>query len=71
MNEQVKKGKAPRGVKRVDNPDSQYSEPHIHFDDGTSITRSGKIHDASHGTPQLTKPIIDWLHDNGWCLNIN
>ena len=71
MNKQVEKGQAPRGVQRVDNPDAQYSEPHIHFDDGTSITQSGKIHDASHGTPNLTKPILEWLHNNGWCLDIN
>ncbi|HCL04172.1 MAG TPA: hypothetical protein DHW61_17495, partial [Lachnoclostridium phytofermentans] len=55
MNKQIEKGQAPRGVKRVDNPDPQYSEPHVHFDDGTSISQSGKIHDAHNGTPNLTK----------------
>lgn len=44
----MEKGQAPRGVKRVDNPDAQYGEPHIHFDDGTSITQSGKVHDAGN-----------------------
>ena len=70
MNKQIQKGQAPRGVKRVDNPDSQYAEPHVHFEDGTSITQSGKIHDANHGSPKLTRPILEWLHNNGWCLNI-
>ena len=71
MNEQIKKGQAPKEVKRVDNPDPQFSEPHVHFKDGTSITKSGKIHDASHGAPKLTRAILDWLHKNGWCMNIN
>ena len=71
MNKQVERGQAPKGVQRVDNPDAQYAEPHVHFDDGTSITQSGKIHDAGHGTPRLTNAIIDWLHNNGWCTNLN
>ena len=70
MNKQINKGQAPKGVVRVDNPDSIYAEPHVHFGDGTSITQSGKIHDRSHGTPHLTREILNWLHSNGWCLNI-
>lgn len=70
MNQQVKRGQAPRGVTRVDNPDSVYSKPHVHFDDGTSITIDGEIHDAGHGIPQISGEILQWLHRNGWCLNI-
>ena len=71
MNRQIERGQAPRGVRSVHNPDPQYAEPHVHFDDGTSITRSGNVHDASHGTPNLTKEILEWLHNNGWCLDID
>ena len=70
LDKQIQKGQAPRGVKRADKPDPQLAEPHVHFDDGTSITQSGKIHDAHKGTPNLTKQILDWLHRNGWCLDI-
>lgn len=42
MQQQVEKDQAPRGGKRVDKPDFQYAEPHVHFDDGTSIHKAEK-----------------------------
>ena len=71
MNQQVMKGQAPREVKSVHNPDPQYAKPHVHLKDGTSISIDGTIHDAHNGVPHLSIKVLKWLHDNGWCLNLN
>ena len=70
MQSQVEKGQAPKNVDRVDKSDPLYSKPHVHFKDGTSITIDGEIHDSHNGKPKLSREVLDWLHINGWCLNI-
>ena len=70
MNQQIKKGQAPREIKRIDPPQTSVpnSKIHAHFQDGTSLNIDGTIHDVSHGIPKLTKQTIDWLIKHGWKL---
>ena len=70
MNRQIKKGQAPKEIKRIDPPKTSVpnSKIHAHFKDGTSLNIDGTIHDASHGIPKLTKQASDWLIKNGWKL---
>jgi hypothetical protein len=63
MQQEVYKGQAPAGVKRVDdahNP-NEGGKPHVHYDDGTSSNNDGTIHDAGQGQPNPVKAIIEWL----------
>jgi len=69
MQQEVEKGQAPRKVDRVDpahNPNVENQKPHVHFKDGTSINNDGTVHDAGHGTPKLTKEVLEWLIKHGW-----
>ncbi|MGN0495356.1 MAG: hypothetical protein ACI4GW_03955, partial [Lachnospiraceae bacterium] len=70
LQRQVERGQAPREVKRVDNSDEKYAKPHVHFKDGTAIDIDGNVHDKHHGTPKLSREVLNWLHDNGWCENL-
>ena len=66
MNRQIQKGKAPRGIARVDmgNPD-YYEKPHVHFDDGSALNVDGTW---KHGGTELTGAQQQWLVGNGWSL---
>lgn len=66
MQQDVKKGRAPEGVDRVDRGHLPGQEPHVHYDDGTSSTQSGGVHDKHKGTPQSTNKIKKWLKKHGW-----
>ncbi len=68
MQREVIKGRAPKEVKRVDNPKN--GKPHIHFKDGTSLNYDGTIHDTSHGVPNITKKIGNWLVKHNWSSEI-
>ncbi len=62
MQKQVEKGQAPNEVDRVDKAHSKNGQDHVHFKDGTALNKDGTIHDEGHGTPKLTKKILDWLN---------
>ena len=70
MNRQIKKGQAPKEIKRIDPPQTSVpnSKIHAHFQDGTSLNIDGTIHDISHGLPKLTKQTSEWLIKHGWKL---
>jgi hypothetical protein len=58
MQRQVRKGKAPKGVKRVDKGnEGTCTQPYIHFRDGTSINQAGSVHDKRNGKPKLNNEI--------------
>ena len=66
MQNEVEKGKAPRGIDRVDKPHVQGQQPHVHFNDGTSLNMDGTIHDKINGIPHITNKIRIWLIEHGW-----
>jgi RHS repeat-associated protein len=66
MQQEVRRGLAPRDITRVDRPHVGGQEPHVHFCDGTACTQSGKIHDAHRGTPNPSRKAREWLRKHGW-----
>jgi hypothetical protein len=66
MQNEVKKGRAPKDVERVDRGHVPEQEPHVHYKDGTSSTQSGKIHDKHKGTPSPSRKTNGWLENHGW-----
>ena len=68
MQDQVRRGKAPKEVDRVDPPHVSGQKPHVHFGDKSSINIDGTIHDKMNGAPRITKKIAKWLLENGWKL---
>lgn len=73
MNEQIKKGKAPKEIKRVDNvqPSVKNSKIHVHFKDKTSLNIGGTVHDASGGIPKVGRQAREWLERYVWQIPNN
>ncbi|MDO5539019.1 MAG: RHS repeat-associated core domain-containing protein [Eubacteriales bacterium] len=70
LQEEIKRGKAPRDVKRVDDKNEGGAEkPHVHFKDGTSLNNDGTIHDKGKGIPKPSKNVRKWLEKHGWKVN--
>ena len=68
MQQQVKRGQAPKGVERVDSGNG-LAQPHIHFGENyAALNQDGTWHDAGKALPVITKNIADWLLKNGWSL---
>lgn len=69
MQQQVERGQAPKGIKRVDQESPNDGEiAHVHFVDGTSLNCDGSIHKTKSGTPRPTKAQAKWLISNGWIV---
>lgn len=70
MNQQVRKGQAPKSIDRVDkgNPRIPGNKDHVHFKDGTALNYDGSISHEGNGVPQMTRSIRFWLIRNGWKL---
>jgi RHS repeat-associated protein len=66
MQREVERGQAPKGIDRVDKAHPGTPEPHAHYNDGTSSTQSGKIHDAHKGKPNPSNKVREWLERHGW-----
>ncbi|MGC6769399.1 T7SS effector LXG polymorphic toxin [Enterococcus sp. LJL51] len=70
INEQIKLGKSPNGIKRVDKgfSDVEDAQDHIHFDDSRwTLNKDGSWgHNSSGQPPQITKKILKWLQKIGW-----
>ena len=66
MNSQIKKGQAPKGVKRIDTPKVKGEQIHAHLNKGSAINIDGTL---KHGNGnELTKGIAKWLKGYGWKL---
>lgn len=65
MNQQVKRGQAPKGITRVDKKIQKNDQDHVHFEDGSALNRNGSWR---HGGTTLTRAQKDWLTQNGWSL---
>lgn len=68
MNEQVRRGQAPKGIRSVHGANTNVagSKPHVHFKNGTSLNSDGTIHDKKGGIPNPTKEERRWLKAHGW-----
>lgn len=66
MNKQIRKGQAPKGVKRIDKPLVKGEQIHAHLDKGSAINIDGTL---KHGNgKEMTSAIKNWLKGNGWDL---
>ncbi len=63
MNQLIKRGQAPPGVKRVDIGKVQGEQTHVHLNDGRALNRDGTW---KHGEGKVDKAIEKWLRENGW-----
>jgi hypothetical protein len=62
-----RKGRAPRGIKRIDKPDTNIpgSQYHAHDRRGGALNRDGSFHDAP---PGFTNRTLRWLKEHGWTI---
>ena len=65
LNQLIQRGRAPQGIERAERGHVPGQESHVHYEDGTSSTQSGKIHDAHKGIPSPSNAIRDWLKQHG------
>ena len=63
LNQDIKKGKAPDGVTRVDSAKVPNEQPHVHLWDGSALNSDGTW---KHGGVDLPKNILKWLKKIGW-----
>ncbi len=66
MNKQIKSGKAPKGIVRVDQPKIAYEKPHVHFGEKDALNIDGTWKHGGNIT--LTNAQKEWLLNNGWKL---
>ena len=68
MNQQVKKGKAPKSVDRVDtaNTNVKGEQDHIHFKDGNALNKDGSWKEGTGRS--LSNAEKQWITDNNWTL---
>ena len=65
MDEQVKRGQAPKSIKRVNNAKIPHEKDHIHFKDNHALNHDGTW---KHNGRPLTKEEIKWILKNKWTL---
>ncbi|MFY9179891.1 MAG: RHS repeat-associated core domain-containing protein, partial [Venatoribacter sp.] len=65
MNQQIYRGQAPRGIKRVDPGKVKGEQEHVHFDNGSALNKDGTW---KHGGSNLTSKQKEWLKNNDWTL---
>ena len=64
MNEEVRRGQAPRSVEAVHGPHTRVDKPHVHFRDGYSRNQDGS---RRHGRQRgLTNAERKWVSKHGW-----
>jgi RHS repeat-associated protein len=59
----VKKGKAPKGLKRFDRKHTEGGQEHVHFEDGSALNKDGSWKEGEYN---LNKSQVKYLKDNGW-----
>ena len=69
MQNQVKKGKAPKSIDRVDKGKGVFEKNHVHFK-GKRNEQAALNQDGTwkHGHKNLTNAEKEWLVENGWKL---
>ena len=69
MNQEVKRGQAPRGVTHVDRGKIPGEQDNVHFSNGSSLNQDGSWkHLPPNGEPSLTNAQRDWLQSWGWTV---
>lgn len=61
-----KNNKAKRYIEAVHTPHVPGQQPHVHFQDGTSLNLDGTIHDKKGGVPSPPKAVREFLEEHGW-----
>ncbi|WP_231623946.1 RHS repeat-associated core domain-containing protein, partial [Neisseria sp. 83E34] len=64
----VKKGRGPKGIKRIDRPELSVpgSQYHAHAHNNAALNLDGTIHDKHRGMPPFSKDDKDFLFCYGW-----
>ena len=71
MQQEVKTGKAPKGVDRVDKGNANTGEKdHVHLDDGRALNKDGTWKHNKTGDNSMGNKIKEWIKDSGWKLPI-
>ncbi|WP_408001807.1 NBR1-Ig-like domain-containing protein [Massilia sp. SM-13] len=65
LNKEIKQGKAPKDVERVDVGKVKGEQTHAHFKDGSALNKDGTW---KHGESTLSRATQKWLENNGWRL---
>ncbi|WP_146171865.1 hypothetical protein [Pseudoduganella armeniaca] len=65
LNKEIKQGKAPKDVERVDVGKVKGEQTHAHFKDGSTLNKDGTW---KHGDSNLSRATQKWLENNGWKL---
>jgi len=63
LNQAIKRGQAPAGLKRVDVGKVKGEQIHVHFDNGAALNIDGTW---KHGSATLTNAQTKWLRGQGW-----
>jgi hypothetical protein len=61
---EYKKGRAPKGIDRIDNPKD--GQIHAHQKGKGATNADGTIHDKGKGAPKWSNKIVKWLRDYGF-----
>ncbi|MFK3835765.1 RHS repeat domain-containing protein [Microbacterium sp. NPDC087868] len=65
LNQQINRGQAPSGIRRVDTGKVTGDQQHVHFSNGAALNVDGTW---KHGVANLTRDQIAWLQRNGWVI---
>lgn len=66
MNHEIRTGKAPKGIERVDVPKAGgHEQVHVHFENGAVLSINGSW---KHGYIELSSKMKNWLLEHGWKL---
>ena len=65
LNKDIRQGKAPKDVERVDVGKVKGEQTHVHFKDNSALNMDGTW---KHGESTLSRATQKWLVENGWKL---
>jgi hypothetical protein len=65
LNKDIRQGKAPKEVERVDVGKIKGEQVHVHLKDGSALNKDGTW---KHGGTTLSRATQKWLIENGWTL---
>lgn len=63
---EYKKGRAPKGIERIDLPHEKSGQIHAHQKGKGATNADGSVHDKHKGEPKWPKKIVNFLRDYGF-----
>ena len=63
---EYKKGRAPKGIERIDKPKEGQGQIHAHQKGKGATNADGTIHDKGKGAPKWSNKILEWLRNYGF-----